>query len=200
MQCEYYGSCKNSDKCYRCYKQQLLKLGGRKENKVSSFIPKHDVRTAQADDSWKDLEQQVADKLNNIPTIQDARRSRASGALWFEKGDVVDDILHPECKERSGHELKGGDKSMSIKREWLEKAREECRLTQKTMCLPFRFKGDSRIYCIFDNDDIASLIVTMKSYMLDNERLTVALQAKDLEIERLKEMLKGLPSESEGNP
>lgn len=188
--CEYEGRCLNSGKCYRCYKQQLLKLGGRKENKISGIIQQHDHKTAMADDSWKDLEQQVADKLNNIPTIQDARRSRASGALWFEKGDVVDTILHPECKERSGNELKGGDKSMSIKREWLEKAREECRFTQKTMCLPFRFKGDTNIYCIFNNDDIATLITTMKAYMLDNERLTIALQAKDLEIKRLKEMLK----------
>ena len=188
--CEYTGRCLNADKCYRCYKQQLLKLPGRRENKVSGFIQQHSQKTAMADDSWKDLEQQVADKLNNIPTIQDARRSRASGALWFEKGDVVDTILHPECKERSGTELKGGDKSMSIKREWLEKAREECQFTQKTMCLPFRFKGDTNIYCIFNNDDIATLITTMKAYMLDNERLTILVQAKDLEIERLKELLK----------
>ena len=57
--------------------------------------------------------------------------------LWFEKGDIVDSILHPECKERKGNELKSGEKSISIKREWLEKAAEECKFEDKTMCLPF---------------------------------------------------------------
>lgn len=151
---------------------------------MAELVDKVDHKTATADDSWKDLEQQVADKLNNIPSIQEARRSRASGALWFEKGDIVDAILHPECKERKGNELKTGEKSMSIKREWLEKAAEECRFENKTMCLPFRFKGDKNIYCIFNNDDIATLITTMKAYMLDNE-------LKDMEIARLKSILEG---------
>ena len=102
--------------------------------------------------------------------------------LWFEKGDIVDTILHPECKERKGNELKSGEKSISIKREWLEKAAEECQFEDKTMCLPFRFKGDSNIYCIFQNNDIATLITKMKAYMLDNE-------LKDKEIERLKKEL-----------
>jgi hypothetical protein len=98
--------------------------------------------------------------------------------LWFEKGDIVDTILHPECKERKGNELKSGEKSISIRREWLEKAADECKFEDKTMCLPFRFKGDENIYCIFKNDDIVSLITTMKAYMLDNE-------LKDREIARL---------------
>lgn len=183
MSCEYESVCQNSDKCYRCSGQRLLSIPGQKgRRKVSDIIKKVDNKTANADNSWEDLEQQVADKLNNIPTIQEARRSRASGALWFEKGDIVDSILHPECKERKGSELKSGEKSMSIKREWLEKAADECRFTDKTMCLPFRFKGDDTIYCIFKNDDVAELITTMKSYIRDNK-------LKDIEIERLKKKL-----------
>lgn len=170
--CEYQGLCKNSDKCYRCTNQNLLSIPGRKRaSRISDLVETHDHKTAMADDSWKDLEQKVADRLNKVPTIQEARRSRASGALWFEKGDIVDAILHPECKERTGRELKTGDKSMSVKREWLEKAAEECQFEGTTMCLPFRFKGDDKIYCIFNNDDIATLITTMKAYMEDNERL-----------------------------
>ena len=68
---------------------------------------------------------------------------------------------------------------MSIKREWLEKAKDECRTSDKTMCLPFRFKEDENIYCIFDMNDITALVTTMKSYMRDNE-------LKELEIKRLK--------------
>lgn len=183
MSCAYESTCMNYGKCFRCTNESLLKIKGQKgQRKTAGLFNPHDNKIAQADDSWKDLEQQVADKLNNIPTMQEARRSRASGALWFEKGDIVDRILHPECKERKGNELKSGEKSFSIKREWLEKAAEECQFEERTMCLPFRFKGDENIYCIFKNDDIAELITMMKAYMLDNE-------LKDKEIERLKQQI-----------
>lgn len=188
-ECQYSSSCQNYGKCYRCNNLSLLSIKGQKgQRKNAGLFNTQDNKTANADNSWKDLEQQVADKLNDIPTIVEARRSRASGALWFEKGDIVDTILHPECKERKGSELKSGEKSISIKKEWLEKAAEECQFEDKTMCLPFRFKGDSNIYCIFRNDDIATLITTMKSYMLDNE-------LKEKEIERLKKRLEELQNE-----
>lgn len=176
MSCEYESLCLNSSKCFRCYNQSLLKLKHEKRKSFSSHSTKKDRAKK---DSWKCLEQDVANKLNQIPTITEARRSRASGSLWFEKGDIVDSILHPECKERTATELKSGEHSISVKREWLEKAKDECRMTEKTMCLPFRFKEDENIYCIFDMNDIASLVTTMKAYMLDNE-------LKDKEIQRLK--------------
>ena len=182
MNCSYESSCLNYGKCFRCSNQRLLKIKGQKDQQKIAGLLNNNKKSLQADDSWKDLEQQVADKLNNIPTIQEARRSRASGALWFEKGDIVDQILHPECKERKGNELKSGEKSISIKKEWLEKAADECKFEDKTMCLPFRFKGDTNIYCIFKNDDIAELVTMMKTYMLDNE-------LKDKEIQRLKNII-----------
>lgn len=189
MNCEYENICLNTDKCYRCSGYKLLKTKDKKrENKISSIINSQQYKTSNASDSWKDLEQQVADKLNNIPTIQDARRSRASGALWFEKGDIVDTILHPECKERKGNCLKTGEKSMSIKKDWLDKASQECMFENKTMCLPFRFKGDKNIYCIFNNNDIASLITTMKAYMIDNER-------KQKEIDELKSIIEQMKNQ-----
>ena len=180
MDCEYMSSCLNKDKCFRCNNYSLLKLKNQRgRNNTSSLISSNRNKELSAEDSWKDLEQQVADKLNNIPSITEARRSIASGALPFEKGDIVDSILHPECKERTGKELKSGEKSISIKKEWLTKAYEECKMTDKTMCLPFRFKGDDEIYTIVRNDDLMALVTTMKSYIRDNE-------LKDMEIERLK--------------
>jgi len=71
---------------------------------------------------------------------------------------------------------------MSIKREWLEKAKEECSRNDKTMCLPFRFKEDENIYCIFEMNDIADLVTTMKAYIKDNE-------LKEAEIKRLQKLL-----------
>ena len=166
MTCEYENQCQNNTKCFRCYDQSLLKM---KHEKKKSSYRASTQKDLKKEDSWKNLEQDVVNKINNIPTIQEARRSRASGALWFETGDIVDDILHPECKERTGTVLKTGEQSISLKRQWLEKAKKECQYNDKTMCLPFRFKGDENIYCIFDMDDIASLVTTMKSYIRDNE-------------------------------
>lgn len=179
MSCEYESTCLNSNKCFRCYGQSLLKL---KHEKRKSYASQSTQKDRVKKDSWKSLEQDVANKLNQVPTITEARRSRCSGALFFEKGDIVDDILHPECKERTAKELKSGEHSISIKREWLEKAKEECIHNNKTMCLPFRFKGDENIYCIFDMNDIASLVTTMKSYIQDNE-------LKELEIKRLQSII-----------
>lgn len=161
MDCEYYSRCVKR-KCKFCINYSLFSDGKKKSS--GAFI-QHDDKVANSDNSWEDLEEKVAKSLNKVPSIMEARRSRASGALWFEKGDIVDEILHPECKERAA------EKSFSVKREWLEKAGKECAGTDKTMCLPFRFKGDDKIYCIFEQNDIAALITTMKSYMEDNDRL-----------------------------
>lgn len=180
MDCEYEYRCKNSSKCYRCFNQSLLSLPEDKQRQKHAKTKTYHHKTATSDQSWEDLEQQVADALNKVPTMKEARRARASGALWFEKGDIVDEILHPECKERKGRSLKGTDKSFSIRRDWLEKAKEELLGSGKVMCLPFRFKEDERIYVIFDFNDIAELIQHMKAYMMDNE-------AKAKEIELLKQ-------------
>ena len=51
------------------------------------------------------------------------------------------------------------------------------------MCLPFRFKGDDKIYTIFEHNDIAELITLMKAYIRDNE-----MKAKEIQI--LKDKLK----------
>lgn len=169
MECEYSLRCLNKDKCYKCYGNKFLKLKEDTKYKSMKKSTKFDYSEANKDDSWTDLEQKVSNTLNRIPTIREARRSRASGALEFEKGDIVDELLHPECKERQGTKLKGGDKSLSIKKSWLDKAKAECKNSDKTMCLPFRFKGDENIYVVIDFDDLADLVTTLKSYITDNK-------------------------------
>lgn len=189
MSCEFELRCENKDKCYRCFNQKLLKLPKSKfSNKKTTKKHVYNYEVANSKNSWEDLEQQVADGLNKIPTIKDARRSIASGALWFEKGDVVDDILHPECKERTGRTLKTGEKSLSLKREWLEKAYHEARDSNKIMCLPFRFKGDDNIYTVIRFPDLQELITIMKAYIADND-------VKTKEIQALKELLNKIKGE-----
>jgi hypothetical protein len=168
--CIYESKCKNyPDKCYRCRDYKLRNIPGEKGVKIVEH--KHDESVATSDNSWEDLEQRVADELNNVPDIEKARRSRASGALWFEKGDIQDQLLHPECKERTA------EKSFSIKREWLEKALDECKYSDKTMCLPFRFKGDDQVYVVLRNQDLMELITMMKTYMHDNDILRAQIES-----------------------
>lgn len=95
MSCQYESSCLNSDKCYRCNNQSLLKIKGQKGQRKTAGL--FDAKKANADDSWKDLEQQVADKLNDIPTIQEARRSRASGAKIFKPLAPIPVKVCPVC-------------------------------------------------------------------------------------------------------
>ena len=174
MVCQYLSSCMNNDKCFRCKDQKLLKFKNQRgASNIASLIPRKDPKDLSKDNSWEDLEADVAKKLNDVPTIEQARRSRASGALWFETGDIVDEILHPECKERTA------EKSFSIKREWLEKATEECKYSNKFMCLPFRFKGDSQIYTVMRNEDIMELVTMMKAYIADNERMRRLIDGMD---------------------
>lgn len=185
MDCEYYSSCLNSEKCYRCFDNSLLKLPIDKKLKSMKKRNLNSYKDNNDEKSWRKLEQDVADKLNYIPTINEARRTKRSGALWFEQGDIKDTVLHPECKERIGTLLKSGEKSLTIHKSWIEKAKSECINTSKFMCLPFRFKGDSNIYTVIDFDDLSSLVTLYKSYVLDNE-------LKDKEIERLNKQLKKL--------
>ena len=93
MDCEYESSCLNNTKCFRCNNKKLLKLAHEKQKQKRAMSNQKD---RNAEDSWKSLEQDVANKINRIPKIEDARRSIASGSLWFETGDIVDTILHPE--------------------------------------------------------------------------------------------------------
>lgn len=186
-ECEYYHQCLNNSKCYRCMNEQLLKLPKQAKSKVKR--QRYSQPASSKKDSWEELEDRVAEQLNKVPTMKDARRARASGALWWEKGDVLDTLLHCECKERQGKELQGGNKSISIQRLWLEKAKDEIKYGEKIMCLPFRFKEDESIYAIFDFNDIAELVQVSKAYMKDNEM-------KQKEIELLKtELKKYVPTE-----
>lgn len=190
--CEYENRCTNNNKCFRCNNNNLLKLKEDKFKKRKN-TNRNVIKANSEKDSWKDLEQTVANNFSNVPSIKEAdniynsedfnktiktieemtesRRTRRSGAMWFETGDVKDTIMHPECKERTGTTLKTGDKSMSVKKSWLNKAKKECENNEKKMCLPFRFKGDEDIYVIMDFEDLTELVTELKSYKIEIDTL-----------------------------
>jgi hypothetical protein len=183
MDCEFENRCLNSSKCFRCNGQKLLKLPEEKVYKKHSKITKaNKAKVGNTDNSWEDLEETIADQLNSVPTIAEARRSRGSGNTWFEKGDVLDQILNVECKERKGNMLQGGDKSISIKKSWLTKAEEEASMESRISALPFRLKNDDKVYIIMESCNIIELVNMCKAYIHDNE-------VKTKEIELLKKRL-----------
>ena len=159
LECEYEERCINNNKCFRCNNMNLLHLPEDKRKKRYKKKNLYNPVVAKSNNSWEDLESQIARELNALPTIKEVRRSRGSGNLWFEKGDVLDSILTLECKER-----KAAKKSISIKKEWLTKALEEAKSNDKTMALPFRFKEDNNIYIIMTSSDIIELVNTLKVY------------------------------------
>lgn len=175
-ECQYILRCKNNTKCYRCNNCNLLKLPKGYDNTPKSSFKRIDRKKANADNSWEDLEQTMVDKLKSIPTTEEIRRSRASGALWFEKSDVLHPIVNLECKERKGNELKSGTKSISIQKLWLDKATSEALDRNRVMALPFRFKGDDKEYIIMNSDDIISLINTVMAYKIDNDVKTKEIE------------------------
>lgn len=74
-----------------------------------------------------------------------------SGAIWHMPGDVVTEEALMECKERGTISARG-EKQITIKKEWLEKAAEEAFYSNKPMLLPFGFKEDDNIYMVGEFD------------------------------------------------
>lgn len=178
MECEQEMLCKNKEKnvCYRCFDMRLFK-SKIKAPKAATF-KKSSFQDRNKKDSWNNLEEETSIALNDLPTIESARRTLASGSLWFDKGDVKDGFLHCECKERKGKKLKTGTTSMSFQKLWLTKAQHEAEDNGKKMCVPFRFKGDDVIYVNMRFVDLVDIVNSIKVVMNDNE-------TKDLVIKKL---------------
>lgn len=75
-----------------------------------------------------------------------------SGAIWFNKSDVVSKNFRIEAKTRTKP-----SKSITIKKEWLEKIEKEAFLTGKTPALAFSF-GDGKDYFILSDKDFYEIV------------------------------------------
>jgi hypothetical protein len=154
-------------------------LKSTKEKRKTNKAPK------TTKESWKQTEQGVADFLNNVPSLNEARRSRRSGAMWFEKGDVVDNVVFNESKDRAGTKLVNGDRSFNIRKTWIDKAQQEALDEGKPMLFTAKFKDDppDRILALMFMSDMAELITHYKA-------LKFELELKEKQIEKLKKDLK----------
>lgn len=90
--------------------------------------------------------------------------TKNSGAGAFAKGDATNEFLLMECKTTTKPV-----KSVSIKKEWLEKNREEMFNTGKEMsAVAFDF-GDGKDYAILEMADFKLLIELYKEFREGDE-------------------------------
>lgn len=182
--CERY-DCQNKERnCFKCFNYAFYKEPKRKQRGLRA---KKKTNVSQySENSWENLEGEVANSLNKIPNYYEATRQLRSGALPFAPGDVSDPFALMECKERKGNELTArGEKSFTIQKEWLDKARQEATSERKEMFLPFRFKGDEEIYAVTQWKDIANLISLLKSMAIQNEKNELIVKELNIKIAKL---------------
>ena len=172
------------------------------QNKAKKSTLKKD-NEIDCKNSWKDLEQAVADRINALPTTKQynetrtARRQVRSGAIWFMPGDVADTVILAECKERSTVTAKG-EKTISIPRLWLDKLDEEAKLVGKYPTFAFRYKDDVNIYSINHFEVLEEMVLEIKYLRIErerleeeNRRLKKVLLEQEREISRLSTKEKG---------
>lgn len=203
--CEFTDRCINAEKCMRCTDHSLLQMPEDKKRKqlqrkaVSSSGKKDTLDDCS--ESWKDLEQAVADRISALPTtkqyndMREARRQARSGAIWFMPGDVTDTVILAECKERSATTAKG-EKSITIPKSWLEKLDEEAKLDGKYPTFAFRYKNDDAIYSINHFETLEEMVLEIKYLRVENQRMTQqelsykkVLKEQESEIRRLLKLL-----------
>lgn len=171
--CEFYLRCQNNSKCIMCGPtQRLLKLPQeqqRVKNQSRNKTGYNQKAQLNSDDSWKHLEQSVANDLNAIPTYREARRQVRSGGLWFLPGDVDDDDIRIECKERDMEAR--GKKTFSIMKDVLDKIIEEAQMDNKFPGMVFRYKGHEERYGVLPWEELLSLIHQFKAHYMEVQTL-----------------------------
>lgn len=97
----------------------------------------------------KKQEQRITMDLNSIR--ERARMTPGSGSKWHSKSDVVTDRFRIEAKTKEKP-----SKSITLKKEWLDKIGIEAFETGKTPVLAFSF-GDGRDYYVLEKNDFLAM-------------------------------------------
>lgn len=173
--CEYYLRCQNNQRCLMCGPtQRLLKLpedSQRLKNQQRQKTGFNQKAGLTSDDSWKHLEQSVANDVNAIPTYREAARQVRSGGLWFMPGDVDDTDIRIECKERDIVNAKG-QKNFSISKDVLDKIIEEAKMDQKFPGMVFRYKGEEDRFAVMPWEELLALLHQFKAHYMEVQTIT----------------------------
>lgn len=165
--CEHYKKCLSNSRCMDCDGESLYKPSEKVYDKDKPKVKRKGQKT----------EKKVVKRTNDAikKSIQRAIKKRSvrltpnSGAGSI-KGDAIADDIMQEMKERN-HALKGGNKSFSIQKEWLEKLERES-YGKPYYVLPFTFgENENKIYAIVDYDVFLSLYTDIVYLKQLNEKL-----------------------------
>jgi hypothetical protein len=95
-------------------------------------------------------EKRITKSFNDIKI--NARKQIASGAKWYAKSDVITDKFQIEAKTKASP-----SKTMSIKKEWLIKIKNEALQNKRIALLCISF-GDGEDYFIIDSKDFIQIL------------------------------------------
>ena len=104
-----------------------------------------------------------------FPVLSETRRQLRSGGIWTMPGDVSDEILLVEAKQRSTTNSKG-EPRFSIKKEVLEKIEKEAG-SNRIPLLVFRMQDDGRPYAVIKYDYLMDLIYMLEMAVEENKLL-----------------------------
>ncbi len=188
--CEHFGRCINSSKCLTCGPtQRMLSLPEDKARKKAQ----NKVQQARInpnlppEESWKQLEKQVVAEFKAVPTLKEydnTHRTPGSGNLWFAPGDVVDDVVLAECKER-GTVTARGEKTISIPKQHLDKIMEESKGFGYPVYI-FRYSKSEDIYFTQKFEVLVEMVHEIKVLRRERLRLEEKVRLLEEEIRRLK--------------
>jgi len=172
MECPH-SDCTNKDiRCHVCVPKGRLyrtkQVSVKKQKKLDSTgkVKRHQKEGMS-------FQQSVQDKYNkSMKAVQQPN----SGAFWTMPGDIITEESLMECKERGTLNSKG-KKQISLTKLMFEKIKEEAGQSRAAL-LPFRFKGDDKIYLAAEFDMWLDLVQQNKL---------------------LKEQIKELESDNNGN-
>lgn len=180
MDCVYEQECANVGKsCNKCFNYSFYKA--QKEKKC--LKPKSTNNKEKKE--GMDFENRGTRNYNqSVRKAKDvARRTLASGALHFDLGDMVTEeeltASLAEFKERGSKDARGA-KTISIKKEWLDKLEEEARKMGKSYYfLPFSFKGSDTDYVAMDYNILLSYIQTIQALLEQNRLLRQQIEGDE---------------------
>lgn len=177
MDCTYENECANVGKsCFKCFGYSLYKAPKERKTLQKKSLNKKEVKEGM------DFENRGTRNYNQVvrQAKDVARRQLASGALHFALGDMITEeeltASLSEFKERGSKDAKGA-KTISIKKEWLDKLAEEARQMGKSYYfLPFTFKGSDKDYVALDYDILLSYIQTIQALLEQNRLLAQQIE------------------------
>lgn len=102
--------------------------------------------------------------VKSLQEIQESvRQTINSGALWWQKSDVISENFRVEAKTKEKPA-----KQFTVKKEWLKKVEREAFETGKKGILVFSF-GDGEDYLIMNVKDFVEFVKSLKENFSNSE-------------------------------